>query len=96
MTDLLTMLAQLRRPRLLISAARFGLIEHRREVGLRRILGYDHPKGNGAALLALMEIEGELNEQRTSNDAAYSAARHVDVMIAIMGEAQLMRASRLA
>ncbi len=94
MTDVLTMLAQMRRPQLLIQAARLGVIEYRRDNGLRRLLGYDHPTGNGAALLALMEIEGEMNEARKQNDAAYSAARHVEVMIAVMGEAQLMRASR--
>lgn len=96
MTDLLSMLNQLRRPRILIEAARFGLAEYRRETALRRLLGDARLPGNGAALAALMEIEDTLDEQRRRHDAGYSATRHVDVMIAIMGEARLMRASSLA
>ena len=94
MTDLFTMLAQLRRPALLMQTARIGMSDYRRNVSLRRLLGYDHPTGNGAALLALVELEAELNEQRTTKNAAYSAARHVEVMIAMMCEARLMRASQ--
>jgi len=94
MTDLLTLLNRLRRPKLLIQAARFGMIDYRRETALRRLLGCAGLPGNGAALAALMEIEDALDEQRRGDDAGYSARRHVDVMIAIMGEARLMRAAR--
>lgn len=94
MTDLLTMLNQLRRPSILIQAARIGMMEYCRETALRRHLGCVRLPGNGAALSALMEIESALDEERRQNGAGYSAARHVDVMIAIMGEARLLRASR--
>ena len=96
MTDLLTLLNQLRRPKILIQAARFGMIEYRREASLRRLLSATQLPGNGAALAALMEIEGELEDQRRIDDASYSPARHVEVMIAIMGEARFLRAARLA
>ncbi|MEQ9259927.1 MAG: DUF6477 family protein [Roseovarius sp.] len=93
MQDILSQLDRMRRPRLLIRAARIGSEDYRREQALKRVLGFDHPRGNGAALAALMEIEGEMEEMRRCSVAGYSATRHVEVMIAIMGEARLMRAS---
>lgn len=96
MTDLLTRLEQLRRPSLLIQAARIGMLDYDRDTALRRQLGWTRAPGSGAALSALMEIEDALNEQRRNGDAGYSPARHVEVMIAIMGEARLLRASRAA
>ena len=95
MTDLLTLLNQRRRSPLLVQAARIGAAEYRRARALRRHLGWDHPTGNGAALSALMEIEEELEERRRNRDAGYSPARHVDVMIAVIGEARLMWAARI-
>jgi hypothetical protein len=44
--------------------------------------------------MRLIDIEAELEEQRTGPDAAYSLTRHVDVLIAIVGEAQELRASQ--
>ncbi|WP_397543394.1 DUF6477 family protein [Roseovarius salis] len=96
MTDLLSLLDQRRRPPLLVQAARIGAAEYRRERALRRHLGCNDLPGNGAALSALMELEDALEEGRQAGDAGYSPARHVDVMIALMGEARLMRASRSA
>lgn len=93
MTHTLNLLETLRRPRLLIRAARIGLMDYRREAALRRLLGFGHPAANDAALEALMEVEAEMDAQRRARDAAYSPARHVDVMIAVMGEARLLRAS---
>jgi len=93
MQDILTTLNSLRRPRLLIRAARLGEINYRRETDLRRHLGYGRLPRNGEALMALMDIESEMNTLRVMRDASYSATRHVDVMIALMGEARLYRAT---
>ena len=46
-------------------------------------------------MLALMEIEAEMNENRQANTAVYSPMRHVDVMIALMSEADILRAARV-
>ncbi|KNG93051.1 DUF6477 family protein [Pseudaestuariivita atlantica] len=92
MQDLTTMLRSLKRPRLLIRAARLGVDSYRRGPHLRRILRTAAPPRAGAALLALIEIEAELETQRTEQMASYSITRHVDVLIALMGEAQLARA----
>jgi hypothetical protein len=83
------MLANLRRPRLLMRAARFGLGEYRRERDLRRLV-----KMTGSpqdTLPALMAVEERLEATRQSGDAAYSVARHIDVLIALLAEARLLR-----
>ncbi len=95
MQDILSMLNTLRRPRLLIRAARIGSQDYRRERHLQRLLGYGALPRPAAALLRLMEIEREMNEQRNGDEAGYSLTRHLDILIAMMGEAQLLRAMRL-
>lgn len=43
--------------------------------------------------MRLMELERVLDEQRRADDAGYSLPRHVDLLIAMMGEAQLVQTS---
>ncbi len=93
MTDILKSLDSLCRPRLLIRAARYGLQEYRRCAHLKRHLGYGHLPRSGPALMRLIEIESEVNNQRQNENASYSASYHVDLLIAMMGEAQFLRAS---
>lgn len=95
MQDLLTVLRQLRRPRLLIRAARLGVESYTRAPHLRRVLRTPSPPRTGAALMSLIELEAELESQRASQEASYSIARHVDVLIAMMGEAQILRRMNL-
>ena len=91
MKDILGMLNDLRRPRLLIRAARIGAQDYRRNPHLHRLMGYGNLPRPGAALMRLMEIEADLNEKRQTDAAAYSISRHVEVLTAMMGEARLMR-----
>ena len=95
MQDLMSMLNAMRRPQLLIRAARHGAQEYRRDRHLQRLLGYGALPRSSAAILRLMDIERTLDDQRRGNDAGYSLPRHVDVLIAMMGDAQLLRASQL-
>lgn len=95
MHDILSLVSTLRRPKILIRAARIGMENYRRGPHLARVIGHGVLPRHGQALVQLMDIEGVLNEQRQNNDAGYSVVRHVDAMIALMGEAQLFRASRL-
>lgn len=44
--------------------------------------------------MRLIEIEHDLNESRINDDATYSVTRHVEVLMAMMGEAQLLRANQ--
>ncbi|WP_171210701.1 DUF6477 family protein [Ruegeria sp. HKCCA5426] len=94
MQDLMTMISSLRRPRLLARAAKHGAQDYDRDRHLQRILGYGSLPGNGAALVRLIEMEKEANAQRMAEDAAYSLVRHLDILIALLGEAQLFKASR--
>lgn len=96
MQDILSMLHALRRPALLMRAARIGADDYRRANHLPRLLGYGVLPRHGAALMKLMEIEGDLNAQRVSGDTGYSLIRHVDILIAIIGEARVLRASQTA
>ena len=93
MQDITTMLKQVHRPRLLLRAARLGVREYRRDAHLRPLLKCGALPGSGAAVLSLMEIEHDLDTARRAGDAGYSPMRHVSVLIAMMGEARLLRAS---
>lgn len=92
MQDVLSMLNALRRPRLLIRAARIGARDYSRSRHLQRLMGYGALPQPGPALLRLIEMENTLEEMRRNSDTGYSLTRHLDVLIAMMGEAQLLRA----
>ncbi|MEM9707313.1 MAG: DUF6477 family protein [Pseudomonadota bacterium] len=81
-------LATLRRPRLLISAARFALSDYNRTRELKRIFKAV-PQGDGRALALLIDEEAHIEATRKAGDAAYSVARHVELLTAMMGEARL-------
>ena len=97
----------LRRPRLLMRAARIGLQEYRRDRDLRRILPQTlfsalkaaSPEAavammatQGAALLDwLTEEEGRIEAARRAATAGYSPLRHIEVMIALLAEMRLTR-----
>lgn len=88
MTDLRCLLANLRRPRLLVRAARFGIDEYRRDRDLRRLIDGIMP--TEAALPRLAEVEEEMEERRRAGNATYSVSRHVEVLIALMAEMRLL------
>lgn len=83
----------LRRPRILIRAAKLGALEYRRDRHLQRLLGYGALPRPAPALMKLLEIEAALNEQRVTDEAGYSLTRHLDILIAIVAEARLLHAT---
>jgi hypothetical protein len=87
-TDFRRLLADLRRPALLIRAARFGLVDYRRDRDLRRLIEIELPPDR--ALSRLLEVEEQIEETRKAGDAGYSANRHIDVLIALLGEARML------
>ncbi|WP_417602861.1 DUF6477 family protein [Primorskyibacter flagellatus] len=93
MQDILSLLHALKRPRLLIRAARIGAQDYQRTAHLPRLLGYGALPRTGPALMRLMEIEAELNARREASDAGYSIARHVELLVAMMGEARVLRSA---
>ena len=90
MLDLIGRLSSLHRPRLLIRAARIGAREYCRDRHLSRLLGYGTVPKSTVAVLQLIEQEHELNERRINNDPGYPLIRHIEVLIAMMGESQLL------
>lgn len=89
--DPLAAIAALRRPRLLIRAARAGQAEYDRTRDLRRLVrSFDIP-GPDAALRRLLHEERRLEATRQRGCASYSMTRHVEVMIAMMAEAAALR-----
>lgn len=87
-----TLPADLMRPRLLIRAARHGLQDYRRDRDLRRLL----PKGEQPCtdpLPRLIAAEAAAEVTRCNGDAAYSIARHIELLIALLAEARLSAAA---
>lgn len=98
---------ELRRPRLLMRAARIGLQDYRRDRDLRRILPqalFSALKSaspevalvmmaqQGAAMLEwLTEEEVRIEATRRAATADYSPLRHIEVMIALLAELRLTR-----
>jgi len=93
MLDIQTRIAQLRRPNLLVRAARFGLDDYVRNTHLKRILNTEIIPRPAPAVVELLELESMLNAARIQKQATYSVARHVDVMIALMAEAGILAAT---
>jgi len=93
MLDILGMVGTLQRPRLLVRAARFGVDEYSRNAMLPRLLHLVALPRSGDAILRLLDLETDMNQLRLTEAADYSIARHVEVLIALMGEARLLRAT---
>ena len=90
MTDIRTLLSTLQRPRLLIRAARHGVLDYRRDRDLRRLIGAVVLPAPGMAVPRLLSEEAHMETIRCAGDAAYSITRHIDVLIALMSEARLL------
>ena len=90
MTDFHSHLAALHRPRLLIRAARLGVPDYRRDRDLRRLLGTLSAPSPQVSVARLLEAEDALEASRREGASAYSALRHIDVLIALMAEARLL------
>ena len=94
MQNIINRLEKLRRPALLSRAAQQGALSYSRKQHLQRILGYGHLPKTADALPKLLDLEEQLEEQRATDFAGYSAVRHLDILIATVAEAQLFRALR--
>lgn len=92
MQDIQTRLSQIKRHRLLISAAQAGQSSYRRKPHLRRLMGR-LPSTHTEALISLIELEQHHNDKRQTRDLSYTAAAHIDVLIALQAEAALHKAS---
>ncbi|GAA6207387.1 hypothetical protein NBRC116601_06800 [Cognatishimia sp. WU-CL00825] len=94
MQDVLTTLAQLNRPRILVRTAKAAARDYRRDLHLRHHLKTDHLPRSVEALMKLIEIEQDMNALRQSKDNTYSLVDHVGLLSALIAEAQMYCASR--
>ena len=90
MSDPHDQVATLRRPQLLIRAARLGLADYSRSRDLCRLMRVTSAPSPARAVAKLIDAEGEMEATRRQGDVSYSVARHVELLIALMGELRLM------
>ncbi len=92
MPEIIARAGDLRRPQLLIRAARHGLEGYDRGRDLARLLrGVSLPRP-GRGLARLLDEEDRHETMRRSGSAAWSAASHVDILIAVMAELRIAQA----
>lgn len=84
-------IAMLRRPRLLVRAARCGQDGYQRERDLKRLVDPRLGAGSEATLRALVALEARLENDRSEGTASYSFAQHVEALIALMAESRAWR-----
>jgi hypothetical protein len=80
----------LRRPKILVRAARCGVSDYRRERDLKRLLRQPRSTAPGATIGSLLAEETRLEATRAAGEATYSIQRHVAVLTAILAEARLL------
>jgi hypothetical protein len=90
MSDILSMVRDLRRPRLLIRAARAGVADYKRSRDFGRVMRTANAPSPECALAMLLEEEHRIETTRQSGAASYSFIRHVELLIALMAEARLL------
>ena len=88
-------LSRLRRPSLLMQAARIAAAGYRRDTHLPRWLDTPLPATH-LALAQLMTLEEEVNVARLIAATGYRPSTHVGLMTAILGELHLARESETA
>jgi len=76
----------LRRPRILVRAARWRRASYRRERDLKRLLGTMRTPGHKAGLTRLVALESTLERNRVAGHATYDIGQHVEVLAALIAE----------
>ncbi len=90
MADIQSIFRNLRRPKLLIRAARIGAQDYRRERDLKALTRTSRLPPTRRAMESLLMQEGDMEQSRREGDTAYSSARHVALLTALMAEARLL------
>ncbi len=93
MSDLFGIYSALRRSQLLIRAARIGVHNYHRDRDIKRILKTSRAPTPKIGMARLLTIEGDLETDRRAGTTTYSISRHVEILAALIAEAQLLKAS---
>ena len=79
-------LSNLKRPKIIIKAAKIASQTYRRSRDLSRVLGYSHPALNSSIHQQLFDLEHSINQKRCLGDASYDLKTHVQVLSALLAE----------
>lgn len=90
MLNIIDILQTLKRPKILVRAARLGLEEYNRDRELRRITKTTRNACPQAVFDRLLAHENYLEDARCNGDASYSIQRHIQVLTAVLAEAKLI------
>jgi hypothetical protein len=85
MHDIFSILETIRRPRLLMQAARHAIAAYQRGRDLRRLIGSE--AAPALAVVSLISAEERLEQTRLSGEADYSVADHIELLAALIAEA---------
>ena len=96
MSSPLAYLQNLNRPQLLVNAARVWLPDFNRDRSMKRIFPSIVPPAPVHGFDALVGQEMEINQVRLERAASYSAARHIELLVALIVEARLAPSTRMA
>lgn len=88
MLTIITLLDNLRRPKILIRAARLGLSDYSRNADLQRITRAPKSASPRAIIDRLLSQEESLEMARKNGDASYSVHRHIRILTAVLAEAK--------
>ena len=86
MNDFLSGICKIRRPKLLMDAARRGIRDYNKDKFMERFDKSLKSRNAKSALLALLPLENSLEIARVNGDASYSPSRHVEILIAVLAE----------
>lgn len=79
---------KIRRPRLIVQAARIASATYRRDRDLARLLKAQPAGSEPVNIRRLSDIESDLDQSRRAQDSTYSISRHVEVLAALLAELQ--------
>ena len=91
MTDLSKFLSQIRRPKLLVRAARMGLLHYKADRDMPRLVRA-HTKAV-ERVKSLIAEEQRLEDGRQTGDSTYSIQSHVGILTALIAETRLRASS---
>ncbi len=83
-------LSRLNRPKILLRAAKIGLGTYSRNKDLQRLLKRTYTPKPPQAFRLLIAHETTLEKARITGNAAYDMKRHIQVMTALLQEANLL------
>lgn len=81
-------LTALKRPKILVEAARHGATLYKRKTHLRKIIGGRYCRNHEQLLDALSQHEFALDQDRRAQIETYSVRRHIEVLSALLAESQ--------